>query len=296
MTDLVSEIFVYGGQVRRFVADRLARTVSGLCCCCGLDSDTHSTLCSHCLASLPRIRDACAVCGLSYQSNSQRESWEQHQHQTELYNRCAHCLAHPPCFALCRGAFAYASPIDQLIADYKFNERLDIGAGLSEELGRIMEVYYAGVRQDASGIALDRRGDRAGDKRGDSASAKPCAVMAVPLHPRRFRQRGFDQARLIAQRVAHRLALPNLSDAVARTRHTTPQTEAKTKAERQANLIGAFGVMRKAALNGCEHVVIIDDVVTTTATVSSLTATLLDAGVKRVDVWCLARAERSSKG
>ena len=241
MTDLVSEIFAYGSQIRRFVADRLARAVSGLCCCCGLDSDTHSTLCSHCLASLPRIRDACAVCGLSYQSNSQRESWEQHEHQTELYNRCAHCLAHPPCFALCRGAFAYASPIDQLIADYKFNERLDIGAGLCEELGRIMEVYYAGVRQDASGIALDRRGDRAGDKRGDSASAKPCAVMAVPLHPRRFRQRGFDQARLIAQRVAHRLALPNLSDAVARTRHTTPQTEAKQKPKGKRISSGRLG-------------------------------------------------------
>ena len=282
MTDIVSETFAYGGQVRRFVADRLARAVPGLCCCCGLDSDTHSTLCNHCLLSLPRIRHACAVCGLSYQSNKQSESWEQHEHQAELYNRCAHCLAHPPCFALCRGAFACASPIDQLIADYKFNERPDIGAGLCEELGRIMEVYYAGVRQDAGGIALD-------------GSGKPRAVMAVPLHPRRFRQRGFDQARLIAQRVVHRLALPNLSDAVARTRHTTPQTEAKTKAERQANLIGAFGVVRKAALNGCEHVVIIDDAVTTTATVSSLTATLLDVGVKRGDVWCLARAERSSK-
>jgi predicted amidophosphoribosyltransferase len=218
LTDLVSETFAYEGQVRRFVADRLARAVSGLCCCCGLDSDMHSTLCSHCLVSLPRIRHACAVCGLSYQSNNQSESWEQHEHQAELYNRCAHCLAHPPCFALCRGAFACASPIDQLIADYKFNERLDIGAGLCEELGRIMEVYYAGVRQDAGGIALDRSG-------------KPRAAMAVPLHPRRFRQRGFDQARLIAQRVVHRLALPNLSDAVARTRHTTPQTEAKTKAK-----------------------------------------------------------------
>lgn len=54
--------------------------------------------------------------------------------------------------------------------------------------------------------------------------------------------------------------------------------------------------MKGAALNGCKHVIVIDDVVTTTATVSSLTETLLDAGVKRVDVWCLARAERLSKG
>ena len=96
-----------------------------------------------------------------------------------------------------------------------------------------MEAYYAGVRQEAS------------------TRGKPCAVIAVPLHPRRFRQRGFDQARLIAQRIAHRLALPNLSDAGARTRHTTPQTEAKTKAEKQANLIGAFGIVKGAALNGC---------------------------------------------
>jgi len=278
LTDLVSAIFVYGGKVRRFVADRLARTVSGLCCCCGLDSDTHSTLCSHCLLSLPRIKHACTVCGLSCESDNKSEAGPQSEHQGEPCNRCARCPTHPPSFALCRGAFAYATPIDQLIADYKFNERLDIGAGLSEELGLVMEAYYAGVRQEAS----TRR--------------KPFAVIAVPLHPRRFRQRGFDQARLIAQRVAHRLALPNLSDAVARTRHTTPQTEAKTKAERQANLIGAFGIVKGAALNGCKHVIVIDDVVTTTVTVSSLTETLLDAGVKRVDVWCLARAERSSKG
>ena len=277
MTDLVSEIFVCGGQVRRFVADRLARTVSGLCCCCGLDSDTHSTLCSHCLLSLPRIKHACTVCGLSCESNSKRETEQQSEHQGALGNRCARCLTHPPSFALCRGAFAYATPIDQLSADYKFNERLDVGAGLSEELGLVMEAYYAGVRQEAS------------------TRGKPCAVIAVPLHPRRFRQRGFDQARLIAQRIAHRLALPNLSDAVARTRHTTPQTEAKTKAERQANLIGAFGIVKGAPLNGCKHVIVIDDVVTTTATVSALAATLLDAGVRRVDAWCLARAERSSK-
>ena len=147
MTDLVSAIFVYGGKVRRFVADRLARTVSGLCCCCGLDSDTHSTLCSHCLLSLPRIKHACTVCGLSCESDNKSEAEPQSEHQGEPCNRCARCPTHPPSFALCRGAFAYATPIDQLIADYKFNERLDIGAGLSEELGLVMEAYYAGVRQ-----------------------------------------------------------------------------------------------------------------------------------------------------
>ena len=141
MTDLVPEIFAYGSQVRRFVADRLALAVVGLCCCCGLDSDTHSTLCSHCLLSLPRIEHACAVCGLSCESDNKSGTGQQSEHQSEPGSRCSHCLAHPNSFALCRGAHAYASPIDQLIADTKFNERLDLGAGLSEELGLVMEAY-----------------------------------------------------------------------------------------------------------------------------------------------------------
>ena len=231
MTDLVPEIFAYGSQVRRFVADRLALAVFGLCCCCGLDSDTHSTLCSHCLLSLPRIEHACAVCGLSCESDNKSGTGQQSEHQSEPGSRCSHGLTHPNSFALCRGAFAYASPIDQLITDTKFNERLDVGAGLSEELGLVMEANYAGVRQDSSGIAIYRGDDRNGvDKRGCSISGKPCAVIAASLHTAQFRQRGFDQARLIAQRIAHRLALPNLSNAVERTRYITPQTEAKKKA------------------------------------------------------------------
>ncbi|MDA9783260.1 hypothetical protein N9C14_00190 [Gammaproteobacteria bacterium] len=98
-------------------------------------------------------------------SDNKSEAGPQSEQQSEPSNRCARCLTHPPSFALCRGAFAYATPIDQLIADYKFNERLDVGAGLSEELGLVMEAYYAGVRQEAS------------------TRGKPCAVIAVPLHP-----------------------------------------------------------------------------------------------------------------
>lgn len=260
--------------LRRVVADRLAHALSGLCCCCGLDSDTQTTLCNYCLASLPRVRRACPLCGLSQESAIEGNSRDPSDQGPGSV--CARCLTHAPVFSLCRSAFTYSSPIDQLITDYKFNERLDIGAGLSDELGRVMETFYSGS-ESSSGV-----------------NGKPSAVIATPLHPRRFRQRGFDQAQFIARRVAQRLALPDLSKRVARVRHTTPQTETKTKAERQQNLRCAFEIKDRERLSGHLHVLVIDDVITTTATVSSLTTVLRDAGVARVDVWGLARAELRS--
>lgn len=260
--------------LRRVVADRLAHALSGLCCCCGLDSDTRTTLCSFCLAGLPRVRRACPLCGLSKESVSEGDSRDPSDQGPG--DVCARCLTHAPVFSLCRSAFAYSSPIDQLITDYKFNERLDIGAGLSDELGRVMETFYS-----ANGVC-------------SSVNGKPPAVIATPLHPRRLRQRGFDQAQFIARRVARRLALPDLSKRVARIRHTTPQTETKTKAERQQNLHCAFKIKERERLSGHSHVLVIDDVITTTATVSSLTSLLHDAGIAKVDVWGLARAELRS--
>ena len=267
-------ILIFAETLRRVVADRLAHALSGLCCCCGLDSDTQTTLCSHCLAGLPRVRRACPLCGLSKESVSEGDSSDPSDQGSASV--CARCLTQAPVFSLCRSAFAYSSPIDQLITDYKFNERLDIGAGLSDELGRVMETYYS-VSEGSSGV-----------------NGKPSAVIATPLHPRRLRQRGFDQAQFIARRVARRLALPDLSKRVARIRHTTPQTETKTKAERQQNLRCAFEIKNRERLSGHSHVLVIDDVITTTATVSSLTTVLRDAGIAKVDVWGIARAELRS--
>jgi predicted amidophosphoribosyltransferase len=93
-----------------------------------------------------------------------------------------------------------------------------------------------------------------GSESSSGINGKPSAVIATPLHPRRFRQRGFDQAQFIARRVAQRLALPDLSKWVARVRHTTPQTETKTKAERQQNLRCAFEIKDRERLSGHPHV------------------------------------------
>jgi len=113
----------------------------------------------------------------------------------------------------------------------------------------------------------------------------PQALIPVPLHHRRLRQRGFNQAQLIAQRVAKRFAVPLRPRWVSRRRDTMMQSSLKRPA-RQRNVANAF----RATLPKGVHVAIIDDVMTTGATATALAWTLLEAGAARVDAWTVARA------
>ena len=111
------------------------------------------------------------------------------------------------------------------------------------------------------------------------------AVLPVPLHWRREAMRGFNQAREIARPVAKRLEVP-IVRGVFRSKATSFQTGLHA-AERSRNLRDAFKARRKIAF---EHVLIVDDVVTTGATTRSLAKALLAAGVSRVSLIVIARA------
>ena len=115
----------------------------------------------------------------------------------------------------------------------------------------------------------------------------PQALIPVPLHRKRERQRGFNQAHELARQLAGRRSVPLLSRCLLRRRATTPQAELPAK-RRRANLGRAFAVRSGAALPA--HVALIDDVMTTGATVHHCAATLKRGGVERVDVWVIARA------
>jgi ComF family protein len=117
------------------------------------------------------------------------------------------------------------------------------------------------------------------------ACERPVGIVPVPLHRRRLRERGYDQALELARVVGRRLDIPVLDRCCERVRSTPPQAALEAKARMQ-NLRGAFAATMP--LDGA-HVAVLDDVMTTGSTVGEVAKVLLAAGAAQVDVWCLAR-------
>lgn len=112
------------------------------------------------------------------------------------------------------------------------------------------------------------------------------ALVAVPLHGRRLRERGYNQATELARTLARELELPLLERGIARRLATRTQI-GQGAAARRASVAAAFAV--RANLAG-RRIAIVDDVVTTGATVNALAAALLAAGAARCFAWAVARA------
>jgi len=116
---------------------------------------------------------------------------------------------------------------------------------------------------------------------------KPDCIVPVPLHFIREFQRGYNQAELIAKQLSYNLEIPLNRNLIKRIRHT-PSQSSLSKKERQRNLRKAF-VCTQSEMP--KFIALVDDVMTTGSTVEAITKILFGAGVKRVDVWCCARAE-----
>lgn len=170
---------------------------------------------------------------------------------------CGSCLQRPPPLAEAHAVFDYAFPLDRLLPRLKFHGDLAAGRVLAQAM--------------AARCALLPR---------------PDAIVPVPLHRARLRRRGYDQARELAAPLAHALHLPLLDQALQRRRTTSAQSLLDA-ASRQRNLRGAFEVSGAQPLPA--HVVLVDDVMTTGATLHAAAHTLLAAGVQRVDAWVCAR-------
>ena len=174
---------------------------------------------------------------------------------------CGACLRKPPAFQRTVAAFHYYRPVDVLIRRLKFNQQLQY----ARLLGHLLATA---VRSGCQSL--------------------PSALIPVPLHPRRQRQRGFNQAIELARPVGRILGIPLATNVCQRVRATDSQSLLNRR-ERHANLIGAFRLSQRPP---AEHVAIIDDVMTTASTVQSLAQVLLAGGARQVDVWCVARADQ----
>ncbi|MEQ1533338.1 MAG: ComF family protein [Sideroxydans sp.] len=169
---------------------------------------------------------------------------------------CGRCLKHPPHFERTLAAFSYSFPVNQLIKALKFHEELILVNFLADELAKRV------VQQ-------------------------PDFLLALPLHPLRLRARGFNQSQLLAQRISTKLAIPLLTPGCLRIRDTAPQSSLPWK-ERDKNMRHAFSLAPQINVAG-KHIAIVDDVMTTGASVGELAATLKQAGAKEVSVWVVAR-------
>jgi ComF family protein len=203
-------------------------------------------LCAACEADLPVQPDACPRCALPAESGS-------------AFSECVRCRADPPPYDRCHAAFRYGFPLDGLVQGLKYDGQLAMSRVLGTLLGR-------SVQRAALHLDVD-------------------ALIAVPLHPDKLTERGFNQSIELARWVARAVQRPCEHAWLTRARATRPQVGLPL-AERLANLEGAFAATG-AVLN--RRVVIVDDVVTTGGTARECAWALRRAGASSVDVWCVAR-------
>ena len=216
------------------------------CLLCHEDVQQHPAICSHCYDQLPWLSSCCSVCSIALPEG--------------VSGPCGECQSSPRAYIKVHALFSYAQPLDSLITKMKFGQQL----GVARLLGELLLGYYSRHSIDLSGYA----------------------VLPVPLHKQRLRERGYNQSLEIARPLAKASQLPLLTRAVRRQEPTRAQTGLSAKA-RVHNLKGAFTVSGEALP---DSVLIVDDVITTGATINELSKTLGKAGVKKVEIATIARA------
>jgi ComF family protein len=209
-------------------------------------------LCADCESEIPVVRNPCRRCGLPRDVEIAR---------TE--DGCARCRTLDLPYAQCLALWAYEFPVTQLVQALKYQGAL----ANARVFGTRMVTQVAGG---------------AGDPR-----CHPALVVPMPLHPARLVERGFNQSHEIARVVTRLLDLRLAAKGLRRVRGTAPQV-GLSRRERAGNLSGAF-VGDPRIVTG-QHVVLIDDVVTTGSTAIEAASALRAAGAASVDVWAVARA------
>ena len=221
------------------------------CVACGGLVDGAGGLCAACWAGTPFIDGlVCDACGAPLLGEA-----------AGARPLCDDCMAEHPPWAQGRSVMAYRDSGRRMVLGLKHSDRLDL------------------VRPMASWMAARGAVLKSGDK----------VLVPVPLHWTRLLMRRFNQAALLAREVARIWGCDTVPDALIRTRRTRPQ-ERMTKAERLENQAGAIRVNpARATRVAGSSVVLVDDVMTSGATLSVAARALKDAGAERVCVLTLAR-------
>lgn len=171
---------------------------------------------------------------------------------------CGRCLSATPAFDATHAALEYAFPVTRLIQSFKYEHAVGLCATLADYLDQAIPA------KESSQVDL---------------------LVPLPLAPARLKERGYNQALEVARVLARQRSMALDAYAVARVRNTPAQAELPWK-ERRRNIRGVFVARRR--FDGCS-VAVIDDVMTTGATLDEMARTLKAAGALRVVNWVVAR-------
>ncbi|TFG93389.1 MAG: ComF family protein [Syntrophobacterales bacterium] len=207
--------------------------------------------CSDCLSTVRfTTPPQCTSCGIPFTTTQGAD------------HLCEECILSTPPFSVARSLGLYEGALLDAIHLFKYHGKISVG----EDLGRMMaQASYAS-------LAI-----------GDYS-----LIIPVPLHPKRLRERGFNQSLVLARQVSKRCSIPLDFLALRRTLHTEAQVRLSGR-QRRINVRGAFEVTDRNRVEG-KKIVLIDDVYTTGSTVAECSKVLMKSGAKEVAVLTLARA------
>ncbi len=168
---------------------------------------------------------------------------------------CGHCSRKKPDVDTVITAYCFDEPLRTLLHEFKYRK------------GLYLSTFLTSLMLDALPENYDTD-----------------CLIPVPMHPKRLRQRGFNQAAVLTKQLSRRLKLPCDLSYCRKIVNTTSQAGLNAQ-ERATNLRHAF----QAKPSSCQHVTLIDDLLTTGSTANELAAVLKRQGVSRVDLWCCAR-------
>jgi ComF family protein len=232
--------------VRQKIPQEFSRLYSKLmptpCTLCGtVFSD--DVICQGCRHSLPSLAICCPQCATPM----------------EYATSCGQCLLHPPAFDESTALYLYESPIDRLISQMKYHDKLYLCNFFAEQ-------FYNKVKH----------------------KSRPEMIIPIPLHPRRLRSRGYNQSWEIAKTLSKKLNIPASHDTLIRVKETKPQATLPLH-QRKKNMQRAFSINQKPV---AKHIALIDDVVTTGHTANMAAKELRKAGAVHIELWTIARAIR----
>jgi len=221
------------------------------CLLCGASLNGDETgMCAHCRAQIRYIESPmCSRCGKPFYS------------EVVADHLCGECLTRKRYFTIARAMGHYDGMLREAIHLLKYREKQILIAHLGELLIERMSSFLSESNHQV--------------------------IVAVPLHPKRLRERGFNQALSLAGVVSKHTAIPLERDTLARVRYTAPQV-GLSEEERRGNVKGAFALLRADKVRD-KTILLVDDVYTSGTTVEECSRALLKGGALRVDVLTLAR-------